>query len=90
MGRRRSNVSVIAAGAVYCSRMIAENRWRRFVPFIVPVAFIALSRFIVAQLDRSYEAKAASAEIARYRQTLAESHPEVELEGDRLTYRPRR
>lgn len=80
-------VSVIAAGAVYCSRMIAENRWRRFVPFIVPAAFVVLSRFIVVQLDRSYEAKAAGAEIAWYRQQLADRYPEVVLEGDTLVYR---
>lgn len=80
-------VSVIAAGAVYCSRMIAETRWRRFVPFVVPVAFVILSRFIIVQLDRSYEAKTAGPEIAWYRQQLAERYPEVVLEGNRLTYR---
>lgn len=80
-------VSVIAAGAVYCSRMIAETRWRRFVPFVVPVAFVVLSRFIIVQLDRSYEAKTAEPEIAWYRQQLAERYPEVVLEGDRLIYR---
>lgn len=80
-------VSVIAAGAVYCSRMIAENRWRRFVPFVVPLAFILLSRFIIVQLDRSYESKAAGDEVAWYRQQLAERYPEVVLEEDRLFYR---
>jgi hypothetical protein len=80
-------VSVIAAGAVYCSRMIAETRWRRFVPFVVPLAFVLLSRFIIVQLDRSYEAKAAGPEITWYRQQLAERYPEVTLEGDRLIYR---
>ncbi|MDD3642868.1 MAG: hypothetical protein PHQ19_05345 [Candidatus Krumholzibacteria bacterium] len=80
-------VSVIAAGAVYCSRMIAENRLRRFVPFVVPLAFVLLSRFIIVQLDRSYEAKASGPEISWYRQRLAEKYPEVSLEGDRLIYR---
>jgi len=53
-------VMVISAGAVYCSRLIAHRPWRRLVPFVVPVFFILLARFIVTQLDRSYELKAAN------------------------------
>jgi hypothetical protein len=80
-------VSVIAAGAVYCSRLISANRWRRFFPMIVPLAFICLSRFIVVQLDSSYRVKAALPIMADYRQSLADRFEDVYLEGDRLMMR---
>ncbi len=80
-------VSVIASGAVYCSRLISENRWRRFVPLVVPVAFILLSRFIVVQLDSSYRVKAASPIMAEYRKNLAEMFDDVYVDGDSLKMR---
>ena len=80
-------VSTIAAGAVYCSRMISENRWKRFMPMIVPIAFILLSRFIVMQLDSSYSVKSASPEMAKYREALADRYDEVYIDGDSLKMR---
>lgn len=75
-------VSVISAGAVYCSRLIASARWRRFVPFIVPVFFIIMSRFIVEQLDRSYESNASSASSAQFRELLAERFDSVSVDEE--------
>jgi hypothetical protein len=77
-------VSVISAGAVYCSRLIASHRWRRFVPLVVPVAFILLARFIVVQLDNSYEAKAAGPLTERLKESLAERNPNISIEDGRL------
>jgi hypothetical protein len=82
-------VSVISAGAVYCSRLISENRWRRLVPMVVPLAFILLSRFIVLQLDGSYRVKAASPIMAGYRMHLAEKYDDVYLVDDELQMRKR-
>jgi hypothetical protein len=82
-------VSVIAAGAVYCSRLISENRWRRLVPMIVPVAFILMSRFIVVQLDSSYRVKAASPIMADFRNMLADKYEDVYVDGDTLKLRTR-
>ena len=80
-------VTIIAAGAVYCSRLISENRWRRFVPLIVPLAFILLSRFIVVQLDRSYHVKASAPRMSEFRKALAERYDGVYMEGDELKMR---
>jgi len=77
-------VSVIAAGAVYCSRLISENRWRRIVPFVVPLAFILLSRFIIVQLDGSYRVKSASPTITEMKRRLAEKYDEVVLDDGEL------
>ena len=76
-------VVVISAGAVFCSRLIVHNKYRRFIPMLVPLFFIILSRFIISQLDRSYEIKAMSPVAAEMRQKLADSHEAVSIvDGD--------
>ncbi len=77
-------VMIISAGAVYCSRLISHQLWRRFVPLLVPVFFIIMSRFIVIQLDRSYEIKASGEQTVEYRQEIAREFPEVMLDGEEL------
>ena len=79
-------VSVISAGAVYCSRLISAARWKRYVPFVVPLAFILLSRFIVVQLDRSYESKAANQATLANKQDFADKFPNVHIEDGELKY----
>jgi hypothetical protein len=79
-------VVVISAGAVFCSRLIVHQRIRRFVPMIVPLAFILLSAFIVSQLDRSYEYKAASPATLEMKKDLSERHEKVTFDNGRLVY----
>jgi len=81
---------ILSAGAVYCSRLIAHQKWRRLAPLAVPAAFILLSRFVVVQLDRSYERKAASPSAAVSRAEIVRKHPQVELVGDTFRYRASR
>ena len=80
-------VLVLSAGAVYCSRLIARRGWRRFVPFVVPLFFVILARFIAVQLDRSYEAKAADPALASQRADIARRYPWVTVDGDRLRFK---
>ncbi len=77
-------VSVIAAGTVYCSRLIASARWKRFAPFVVPVLFILMSRFIITHLDRSYERRASTRLTVERMLILADKYPSVEVNGTRL------
>ncbi len=77
--------TVIAAGAVYCSRLISHHRFRRFIPFVVPVFFIILARFIVSQLDTSYENKAADKKTLNYKEELVEDFQNVTLKDGKLT-----
>lgn len=80
-------VVVISAGAVFCSRLILHQKYRRFIPMIVPLFFIILSRFIIGQLDRSYELKAASPATAEMQRALAEKYDEVSVFNGELIYR---
>ncbi|UCF06806.1 MAG: hypothetical protein JSV33_07215 [bacterium] len=77
-------IMVISAGAVYCSRLIASHRWRRLVPILVPVFFVILARFIVTQLDGSYELKAKSPKAGYYREDLARKFQRVVVEDGQL------
>ncbi len=79
-------VSVISAGAVYCSRLISAARWKRLVPFVIPLAFILLSRFIVDQLDRSYESKAENQATLANKRDFADKFPNVYIEDGELKY----
>lgn len=80
-------VVVISAGAVFCSRLILHQKYRRFIPMLVPLFFIILSRFIIGQLDRSYELKAASPVTAEMQRALAEKYDEVSFMNGELIYR---
>jgi hypothetical protein len=81
-------VMILSAGGVYCSRLIAHHRWRRFVPLMVPLFFVLLSRFIVTQLDRSYEIKSASPATLSYKEGIAEKYPNVIIEDGDLELIP--
>jgi hypothetical protein len=80
-------VVVISAGAVFCSRLIVRQRIRRFVPMLVPLMFIILSRFIVSQLDRSYENKVTNPATVQMKKDLSERFESVTLENGELVYR---
>ena len=80
-------VMVISAGAVYCSRLIGHHRARRLIPFIVPVFFILLARFVVVRLDRNYEIKEASPPTPERRELIVRRYPSVTIDGGRLRYK---
>jgi len=80
-------VLVLSAGAVYCSRLIAHRGWRRLVPFVVPLFFVILARFIALQLDHNYAIKAASPALSSQRSEIVRRYPLVTIDGDRLRFR---
>lgn len=77
-------VMVISAGAVYCSRLISHRKIRRFIPFLVPLAFVVMSRFIVYQLNKSYEYKIVEPSVIEYKESLARRFPDVTVRDGRL------
>jgi hypothetical protein len=80
-------VLVLSAGAVYCSRLIAHRGWRRLVPFLVPLSFVFLARFIALRLDHNYAVKAASPELVSQRAEIVRRYPWVVIDGDRLRFK---
>lgn len=46
---------ILASGTVLSMDLLHRRRWRRFLPYVVPAAFVLLSSFIAASLDSKYE-----------------------------------
>ncbi len=51
-------VFLMAAGTILSIDLLHRRRWRRFVPMLVPLAFVVLSAYITQKLDHKYEAQA--------------------------------
>jgi hypothetical protein len=49
---------ILASVTVLASRLLRQHRWRRFLPYALPLAYVALSQFIIYQLDTKYETTA--------------------------------
>jgi hypothetical protein len=80
-------VMVLSAGAVYCSRLIEHHPWRRLVPFLVPVFFVFLSRFVAVHLDRNYEAAVSSPQADARRDQIVTRYPWITIEDGKLRYK---
>lgn len=42
---------VLAAGTIGCSRLLAEHRWRRHIPYAVPICLALMSLLLTYELD---------------------------------------
>jgi hypothetical protein len=51
---------ILASGTVLAARLLYQKPWRRRIPYAIPAFFIALSYFVLQQLDSNYERKAAA------------------------------
>jgi hypothetical protein len=51
---------IVASGTVLAAQLLYQRPWRRLLPYVVPVGFVALSYFVLMQLDINYERKARS------------------------------
>ncbi len=54
---------VLASGTVLAAQLLYQRRWRKFLPYLVPAAFVGLSYFVLVQLDYNYEMKAKSSRL---------------------------
>lgn len=54
---------ILASGTVLAAQLLYQKPWRRRLPYLVPLAFAALSYFVLTQLDVNYEHKARSASL---------------------------
>jgi hypothetical protein len=51
---------ILSSGTVLAARLLYQRPWRRRLPYLIPAAFVALSYFVLVQLDSNYERKAES------------------------------
>lgn len=50
---------VLAAGTRATSRLLAARRWRRFIPYVIPLYFVVLSMALTYKLDEQHYKRAA-------------------------------
>lgn len=63
---------IMASGTVLSMDLLHRRRWRRFLPYVVPMAFVLVSAYITARLDTKYESEANSPTArARLEQVMA-------------------
>jgi hypothetical protein len=51
---------VLAAGTQGTSRLLQRHRWRRYLPFVVPLYFVVLSLVLTSKLDAQHRQRAAT------------------------------
>jgi hypothetical protein len=80
-------VMILASGTVLAARLLYQRPWRRRLPYLIPLAFVALSYFVLRQLDYNYESKAASSRLdnakARFYEAYANRTSAVETLPER-------
>ena len=73
---------ILASGTVLAARLLYQKPWRRRLPYVIPLVFVALSYFVLLQLDYNYEQKAASPSLdpvkARFYELYAKQTSAVE------------
>ena len=65
---------ILASVAVMASRLLQHHRWRRAMPYALPLIFVFLSQFIISELDTKYELISATPEIQRLSAETAARH----------------
>ncbi|HEX5131977.1 MAG TPA: glycosyltransferase family 39 protein [Candidatus Krumholzibacteria bacterium] len=65
---------VLASGTVLAARLLYQRPWRRRLPYLIPAAFVALSYFVLVQLDKNYERKAESASLNKVKASFYEMY----------------
>ena len=61
---------ILAAGTTGTSGLLARARWKRFLPYLVPLAFVAASIGLAHKLDASHEQFASSVKGVEIRQEM--------------------
>jgi hypothetical protein len=65
---------IVASGTVLAARLLYQRPWRRRLPYLIPIVFVAISYFVVLQLDHNYERKAASPSLDRVKAQFYEAY----------------
>lgn len=75
---------VLAAGTVGTSNLLERRRWRRFLPYIVPVTFVVVAIAMTAMLDRRHRAVAESPRAVAMRAEMEATCRRIDDEAARL------
>jgi len=63
-------IMILSSGTVLAARLLYQRRWRRFIPYVLPLFFVFLSQFIIFHLDKNYERLAASPQTQQMKEAV--------------------
>ena len=75
---------ILASGTVLAARLLYQRPWRRWIPYLAPATFVALSYFVLVQLDQNYERKAEASSLNRVKATFYEMYAKRTAMRERL------
>ncbi len=75
---------ILASGTVLAARLLYQRPWRRRLPYLIPAAFVALSYFVLVQLDGNYERKAKSPQLNQVKARFYEMYTKGTAERETL------
>ena len=61
---------VLAAGAIGTSALLVRRRWRRFIPYLIPLSFVVISLVLTAKFDERNKYRAQTPEVVEMREEL--------------------
>jgi hypothetical protein len=73
-------IMILSSGTVLAARLLYQRRWRRFIPYAMPLFFVFLSQFIIHHLDKNYERFAAAPQTRQMMEKVAAKY-EAAREG---------
>lgn len=69
---------MLASVTVLATRLLYQRKWRRFLPYSVPLIFVFLSQFIITHLDTKYEQIAELEPIRQLEEEVRTRHEGIE------------
>jgi hypothetical protein len=63
-------IMILSSGTVLAARLLYQRRWRRVIPYAMPLFFVFLSQFIIHHLDLNYERLAAAPQTLRMKEAV--------------------
>lgn len=74
-------IMILSSGTVFASRLLYQRRWRRIIPYALPLFFVLLSQFIIVHLDKNYEKLGASPQMTQMRSDVTERYEAMRRGG---------
>ena len=61
---------ILAAGAHGTSGLLLRHRWRRYVPYLIPLSFVVISLVLTAKFDERNNFRARTPEVVERQEEL--------------------
>ncbi len=67
-------VMLLASGTYLASRLLKDHPFKRLIPYVLPLAFVLASNFIISHLDKNYERLAQAPHMQSVKESFLEKY----------------